>query len=592
MILKALYDYYHRCGDLAPTGMEYKEISFLIVIDGNGHFVDIEDVRTDDKKHGTRYLVVKGVRSGTTPKPYCFWDNVEYTCNFVERKAKTTEDEYAKLCTKAAAKHTALQDKFAEIATKHPENSALKAVCDFYANGGLEQVYVHHLWQEISKKPTVNISFRVNGSTTIVAEEPCLAAEAGTDEEKSAGSAVCLITGQKCQPVETTTPTPVPGSQAIARLVSFQVNSGYDSYGKQKGLNAPISKEAEASYTTALNRLTSKGSHNRFNIGNRTFVFWASSESEAAKAMEDAVAAIFDSYSNDDEEADDKADNPDNRIEAVRKVFNAIFSGHLPAAADDRFYILGLAPNVARIALVYWNETKLTDFAALLMRHIDDMEIIDTRANRTPYSGLYQILRSVTLKGKVSDVQPNLPEAVLKSIIQGTPYPYSLMLKAIQRIRAEHSVGITRAAIIKAYLNRINPSNPITTMLDKTNNNIGYLCGRLFAVLEYTQTKASGINTITERYLNTASTSPVSVFPTLLNLSVHHIEKIASKGTKIFIDQLKSQIVGLMPSEGFPAQLDLNDQGRFMVGYYHQKSDFYAGRDNSPAENETNESEK
>lgn len=592
MILKALYDYYHRRGDLAPTGMEYKEISFLIVIDGNGRFVDIEDVRTDDKKHGTRYLVVKGARSGTTPKPYCFWDNVEYTCNFVERKAKTTDDEYAKLCTKAAAKHAALQDKFAEIAAKHPENSALKAVCDFYANGGLEQVYDHHLWQEISKKPTVNISFRVNGSTTIVAEEPCLAAEAGTDEEKTAGSAVCLITGQKCQPVETTSSTPIPGSSSKAKLVSFQTDQGYDSYGKKQCLNAPISREAEASFTTALKLLTDRGSHNRFIIGNRTFVFWASSESEAARAMKDALLVLIDS-NGDNENETDESDNPNKRIEAVIKVFKAIFSGHLSAAADDRFYILGLTPYEARIAIIYWNETKLTDFAALLMRHIDDMEIIDTRKKHLPYEGLYQMLAAVIQKNeKISDLKSNLPEAVLKSIMQGTPYPYSLMLKAIQRIRAEHAVGITRAAIIKAYLNRINPSNPITTMLDKTNNNIGYLCGRLFAVLEYTQMKASDINTITERYFNTASTSPASVFPTLHNLSLHHLAKIASKREKNRIDQLKSQIADLMPSDSFPSQLDLNDQGRFIVGYYHQKSDFYAGHDNSSVENETNDSEK
>jgi len=581
MILKALYDYYHRCGDLAPQGWEYKEISFIIVLDNDGNLIDVEDARSDDNKHGTPYLVVKGVRSGTAPKPYLFWDNVEYTCNYVAPNPKNSPERQAELLRKGALKHNALVDKFKALSSKYPENPALKAVCLFYENGGLENLYAHHMWQEIIKKPTVNISYRLDENLEIVAEESCLANEVADSScnEDSGKQSICLISGKPCEPVESTSPTPIPGSQATARLVSFQVNSGYDSYGKQKGLNAPISKEAEASYTTALNRLLGKGSQNKYIIGNRTFVFWGSSNSEATVMLENALAKELNGFGDDIEETDE--DDPNIRVETVTKVFESIYYGNVPGALTDRFYILGLAPNSARIAVTHWSDTSLRDFASNMLKHHEDMEIADRRTDKKPYTGLYNILRAIAVNGKVSDIKSNLPEAIVKSIVEGRPYLYSLMQQVILRIHADHKVDIVRAAIIKAYLNRIdrNKQKQLTIMLNKEEKNIGYLCGRLFAVLEYTQRKALGTSTIAERYYGAAMSTPAIVFPTLSKLTIHHLNKISNPGFNIYIEKIKLEITDKMPSTGFPARLNIYDQGRFAVGYDHQKSDLYTHKE-------------
>lgn len=581
MILKALYDYYHRCGDLAPQGFEYKEISFIVVVDADGNFIDVEDMRTDDKKHGTSYLVVKGVRSGTTPKPYLFWDNVEYTCNYVAPNPKNSSERQAELQRKASTKHNALVDKYKAISAKYQDNKAFKAVCLFYDNDGLEKLYAHHLWQEIIKKPTVNISYRLDEDLTIVAEESCLANEVTESSDKNDGvnRSICIITGKSCDPVESNTPTPIPGSQATARMVSFQVNSGYDSYGKQKGLNAPISIEAEAAYTTALNQLLGKGSHNKFIIGNRTFVFWGSSNSEASLMLENALAKELNGFGYDRDETEE--DDPNDRVETVIKTFQSIYSGKVPGALIDRFYILGLAPNSARIAVTHWSDSSLKDFAYNMLKHHEDMEIADRRKDKKPYSGLYSILRTITVNGKVSDIKSNLPEAIVKSIVEGRHYPYSLMQQVILRVHADHKVDIVRAAIIKAYLNRIDRSKQkqITVMLNKEEDNIGYLCGRLFAVLEYTQRKALGFSTIDERYYGAAMSNPALVFPTLKKLTKHHLGKISNQGSKIYVEKITSEISDKMPSSGFPARLDLYDQGRFVVGYDHQKSDFFTHKE-------------
>ena len=395
-------------------------------------------------------------------------------------------------------------------------------------------------------------------------------------EEMNGEKDICLITGNRDITVDTTTATMIPGSQATAKLVAFQVNSGYDSYGKKKCGNAPISKKAEFAYTTALNAMLQKGSHNKFSVGNRTFVFWASSNSEAAEQTE---GSLFDLLGYTEEEVDD----PNAKIEQVRKVFKAIYSGSLKTSLEDRFYILGLAPNSARIAVVYWSECSLKEFAGKILCHFKDMEIKDTRIDKKPYMGIKSMLAAVTLNGK-SEATPNLPESIVKSIFQGTPYPFTLFSACIRRIRAESgskdAIRIARMAIIKAYLNRINDNNKkIETMLDKSNTNQGYLCGRLFAVLDKIQVDANGGSSIRERYMNAASATPASVFATILNLSSHHMEKLSNQRKKIFFEKMKQEIMDKIPATGFPAHLDLQDQGRFFIGYYHQKQEFFTKKE-------------
>ncbi|MQN90923.1 hypothetical protein F7D34_06540 [Prevotella copri] len=166
----------------------------------------------------------------------------------------------------------------------------------------------------------------------------------------------------------------------------------------------------------------------------------------------------------------------------------------------------------------------------------------------------------------------------------GTPYPFTLFSACIRRIRAESgskdAIRIARMAIIKAYLNRTNSNNKkIEIMLDKSNTNQGYLCGRLFAVLDKIQVDANGGSSIRERYMNAASATPASVFATILNLSSHHMEKLSNQGKKIFFEKMKQEIMDKIPATGFPTHLDLQDQGRFFIGYYHQKQEFFTKKE-------------
>lgn len=578
MILKALYDYYNRCGNLPASGMEEKEIGFVIVISKEGKFVRFEDCRIDNKQAKT-YLVKKHVGRSSAVVANYLYDNSSYVLGYAEnaKAKKDVEEQTTKRSDKESTCLEAFKEKVDSIYKVYPENNDLAAICKFYQQSKeeiLACISQDSLWEDIKKnlsKKYSTFSFRIDGDLKIVAEKKELL-QLENSEDDNNGNGFCLITGNKGTTVDTTTATMIPGSQATAKLVAFQVNSGYDSYGKKKCGNAPITKDAEFAYTTALNAMLQKVSHNKFGVGNRTFVFWASSNAEAAEQTEES---LFDLLGFADEEQDD----PNARIEQVRKVFTSIYSGTLKTSLDDRFYILGLAPNSARIAVVYWSECSLKEFAEKILRHFDDMEIIDTRKDGKPYMGIKSMLAAVTLNGKQSEATPNLPEAVVKSIFQGTPYPFTLFSACIRRIRAEsgnkdnNAIRIARLAIIKAYLNRINDNNKkINTMLDKSNTNQGYLCGRLFAVLENLQYAANKQDSIRSGYMNAASSTPSAVYPTILKLSNSHYSKLAKdkKGLAMYFDNQKKEIMAQISD--FPDTLDLSDQGRFFLGYYHQKN--------------------
>lgn len=331
-----------------------------------------------------------------------------------------------------------------------------------------------------------------------------------------------------------------------------------------------------------MKKLLAKDSPNKARIGKRMFLFWGSGNRNLDRQVEEGMSQLLDVA-----DKKTKADNPGDKTYKVNKLFKAIFSGEIKTGLDDRFHILGLAPNVGRIAVVMWMDCPLKQFAANITSHFNDMEIADSRKedNRRPYFGVYSMVSSVTLGGKPSDSLSNLIEGTVSAVINGTLYPVTLYTGALERIRAElsnYQVTIQRAAILKAYLNRkskFSNNKQLSIMLDKNNSNPGYLCGRLAAVLEKVQENVNSGDSIRTRYMAAASSNPATVFPAMLNVSVHHSEKLDDRNY-IYFEKLKQEIIDKLPASGFPAFLNLDDQGRFFVGYYHQRTEFFTPKDN------------
>ena len=573
MILQALYDYAKRKGDELPEdGFEDVEIKYLIKIREDGSLVDListEEINSSGKKQGHKYkkLPMRVARSGKTPKASLLLDNVGYVL---------LDD----------AKRESFISLIENLPSEVKSTKEVKAVIAFYRQNkanGFDKIASTELWEEC-QKTTGYLSFVLMGEDEIVPQIASVREyQRKVTAQKSAGDesseeneiikSICLITGENAVVSRLHAATPIIGSKSNAKLVGFQKNSGYDSYGKEQSYNAPVSVKAENAYTKALNYLIKdeRAKENRFRLGDDTIVFWA--EKQESESFESDFSAFFTAYK--------EIDDPDRNIRAVKNLFAAVQTGKYDKyGLDSHFYVLCLSPNAARISVRFWETGKVETFAKRIKQHFDDFEII-----RAPYEveylNLYQILSATALERKMDNVAPNLIGSVIQSILKGLPYPATLQQQCIRRIRAEQKVTRERAAILKAYINRLNRQKNIKEVsmaLDRTNENTGYLLGRLFAAFEKVQQESADTelnSTITDRFYGAASTNPVTVFTQLMRLNRNHMSKLKSKNRGLQINREKEIGEIMEKIDSFPAHLDLNEQSYFAIGYYHEKQSFF-----------------
>jgi len=580
MILKALYDYYERKPEIhAPIGYEMEELDFTIVIDAEGKFVDLQNKR--EGKRGKMYFVPKGIIRTREIKSNFLWDKIEYITGLSKDEKKAAQ---------ANKYNEAFIDKLKVLPEELREDAGIKAVLLFYDKNQIEKIIKHQSWEECLKISGW-LSFQLEGEIDLIAnresvkkyqEKEFLSGKNEEDDINKLKEGVCLITGEKKIIKRLNTELRLPGSDKNVKIVAFQKNSGFDSYGKEQAYNAPISILAENNYSAALKHLINLKTNKKI-VSDTTILFWSEKQVEGINP-EEVLSWVIAAQKVDE-------DNPDKGVDTIEKFINSIFTGQLSSARSNHFYVLGLSPNAARISVRLWKTPSVEDFGKNIKKHFDDFEIVHGPKEQK-YLSLYQILSSTALQYKMENVPPNLTGAVIESIIDGTPYPSTLLHQCIRRIRAEQNVNRSRAAILKATLNRYNRihkqnQKEITMSLDLKNINVVYRIGRLFAALEKIQEEANpGINaTIRDRFYGSASSSPITVFPRLLSLKNSHLKKL-SDGRKIYFEKLIGEIINAMKS--FPTNLTLNEQANFAIGYYHQRQDFFTSNSDKKAKEADN----
>lgn len=578
MILQALYEYAQRKGDKLPEdGFENIEFKYLIEIRKDGSFARFRDMQEKDDNGKLKgkiftHLPKRIERSGKTPKASLLLDNVGYVL-LDESKRET------------------FISKIENLPDDVKSDEHILAVIKFYRDNkanGFDKVLTDELWEDI-QKTTSNISFILEFENELVPQiqivseyqrkQIALESETSEDSEDDV-TGICLVTGENAKIARLHAATSIIGAKSNAKFIGFQKNSGYDSYGKEQSYNAPVSIKAESAYTKALNYLikNEEARDNRFRLGDDTIVFWA--EKENIENFEEGFCSVF-SFAN--------VDDPDKNVIDLRNLLNSINSGKY-RNIDSKFYVLGLSPNAARISVRFWETGKVETFATRIKQHFDDFEIIKPVSDNKEYLTLFDILSSTALQHKMDNVAPSLIGNMMQSILKGLPYPAALQQQCIRRIRAEQNVTRERAAILKAYMNRINRKNnkeEISVALNRECKDKGYLVGRLFAVLEKVQQDTHpGLNaTITDRFYGAASTNPVTVFSQLLKLNQHHLANYDNTGLRVIREKEIGEIMSML--ESFPSHLDLNQQSMFAIGYYHEKRSFFEKKEteNSSEEN-------
>jgi len=577
MILQSLVQYYEALADkgkITRPGWCDAKVSYALDISEDGQLLGATYLKWADdigKKTVWRPQELKVPQmlsrsSGIAPNFLC--DNSTYMLG-IDKKGKP---DRSKECFESA------QQKHKEILDVVSVKEAY-AILSYFEKWKPEDAEEHPALKDILDDilAGANIIFSVDGRYAQEIPEIAAAWEVYNQQPGDGKQGICLVTGERAEIARTHgTFQGVQGAQSSgAALVSFNAPA-FESYGKEQSYNAPVGSYAVYAYTTGLSKLLADRKHVT-TIGDTTVVYWAE---DGEEIYQNVFAAV----------SEPMTDNLD-IVDAVFKNLKGgkAISGDTVLAdlnLNQRFYILGLAPNAARIAVRFFYQDSFGSILANMKAHYDRLSIVKPSMDRIDYLGTWRLLQeTVNKKSRDKKAIPNMAGALYRAVISGSRYPDALYHAVLGRIRTEQDSNDTfkitrgRAAIIKAYLlkNKNMEKEEITVALNENSNNIAYILGREFAVLEMIQEDANpGINTtIKDRYFNSACATPAAIFPILFKLKNSHIRKINREGTKIYYEKLLGELQDkLTIREGqeifCPKRLSLEEQGMFILGYYHQ----------------------
>lgn len=570
-ILASLVKAYGRLPDAPPFGYSMEKIGFIIGLNEDGSVASVTDLRdgAGKKKQPPMLLVPQPVKRTAGIAPNFLWDKTSYVLGVTAGEGKRTADE-----------HAAFVKRHVE-ALEGTQDAGLRALLLFLKNWSPEHLLPPE-WSEDLKDQNAVFALESERRQQLLHERE--AAEQLWEKQSSAAdksAKICLVTGET-GPVARLHPSVkgVWGAQSSgAALVSFNLDA-FASYGHKQGSNAPISELAAAKYTTVLNHFLERDSGHRVQIGDTSTVFWAdASNVEAANAAESFFAALID---DNDKAADEEATKTIGiQLKRIRR--GDSLSEVEPKLADKvDFYVLGLAPNAARLSIRFFYEGSFQTLTRRYQRFVSEMRV--EPPPRDDYPPLWRYLVELAVLRKRENVPPNLAGDWMRSILAGTNYPLTLLSTTLMRIRADGEVNALRAGILKAVLMR-NYKMEVPVALDPEERNKGYLLGRLFAVYEEIQRAALGNNvnaTIKDKFYASASATPRKVFSMLDAGSANHLSKIGkqSKGRQINLVRLQEEIMDLMEpgKDPYPSSFSANEQALFGLGYHHQHSEFFKSR--------------
>ncbi len=566
MILQALTEYYQALrerGQITPPGWSRVKVSFALCIDADGaleRVLSLQEEPPEGKKAALRPRLMTlpaPVKRGSGISSNFLWDNSSYLLGMDGKGNPQRAKECFEACKILHATILAGVDS--------PAAAALSA---FFRTWEPEQAGEHPALAEYLKEilSGANLVFRYCGEFVHTDPAICRAWDANYQQKSDGPEMVCLVTGEK-GPVENIHPAikNVRGAQSSgAALVSFNAPA-FCSFGKEQNFNAPTGKYAAFAYTAALNHLLADRYH-VYSMGDTTVVCWAK---QGGSAYQNFLGwACFGqelSYSAADLQG------------ILRKLCagNSVEFEEEKLSPEMEFYILGISPNAARLSVRFFLRNTFGAFLKNVQEHQRRLEIAKSSYDKFETLPFWKLLdETVNHNSREKNPAPNLSGELLRSVLNNTRYPATLLNGVTLRIRAERELTRGKAAILKAYyLKNPHPDVPkevLHVSLNPDSTNVPYNLGRLFSVLEAIQSAANpGINaTIRDKYFSSASATPAIVFPVLLNLAQKHLKKMEVQ-LRVYYDKQLTDLLCKFP-EGYPARMNLPQQGAFQLGYYHQ----------------------
>lgn len=583
MILQALVDYYNTLvqqGKIAKPGWSRVKISWALDLEPDGSISSVQYMKvTPDKgkPYPLEMTLPAPVKKTSGKRSNFLWENAEYLIGYATKDAP---EETKKKFETAKELHLSL---LRGIDT--PEANAVRAYFEHWnpAND-IDDRFSEECLEDL--RGGGNLTFLFGGKP--IGTYPSLqeAWQKSYDAPEVGKPVVDLVTGRRAV-AQKTHPAIKGITEKDASLVTFNAKA-YESYGKNGSQceSSPMSKETAFAYTSALNYLIANRGQ-RQPIGDMTVVYWAKSGEEVYQTTLDLFLKGANLAQKD-----------------LSDIMTTIAQGNPVPISDDLlvpsedFYLLGIAPNVARLSIRFFYRGTFGDLVTHIQQHYEDIDIVSERQNTRQTIPLWALLKEIQPPGKNAETPPQTGGDLLKAVMTGGRYPQTLFNLAMLRIRSdnsvtqdqkEHSVTRGRAAIIKAYLIRNTKTNPdyanikeVTTVaLNETSNYTPYVLGRLFAVLERIQQQANpGITaTIKDRYFNSACATPAAIFPTLLKLSGSHLKKVKA-GSSVYYQQMLGDLMNRLDME-LPKTQSPEEQGTFILGYYHQTQKFYEKKQNT-----------
>lgn len=618
-ILAALADRYERMAHGATElrrGFAPAKIHYTAVLDPSGAIVAIDPAPRDGKRLLREPMAPQPPKRTAAVVSGTLWDKTSYVFGRTAVDPVTTPERQARDLARCAQEHAAFKVRHEALFAQTDDVGCLALILFLRGWDPARYDALDHGASMLDQ----NVAFRLDGEIGFLHDRPAVRAALTAEMagRPVGGQSLCLVTGELA-PIARLHPSikGVPGAQSSgASLVSFNLDA-FNSYGRMQGLNAPVGESSAEAYGAALNALLTAEIgkdpatgrslwSNRIGLGEDTVVFWA----ERPEA-EPLVRGLIEPPAQPDDVAKPakgrttlgRAARPriteDSQTKRVREVLERIERGEpiseavLGTQPDTKVYLLGLSPNAARLSVRFWREGTLGDLARRVKEHWDDMRLEPSPRQSQP--PVWALLYELAPLRKVDDGLRQLAGEWLRAIISGGDYPASLLAQALMRVRAERTASPLRAAIIKGVLTRRARKRAEAARLDDTASSdwkdpwmalnreeahTGYRLGRLFAVLEAAQYAGLGrrVNaSVRDKFFGSASATPRHVFPSLLRGVQDHLSAARKRnrgGRANRLDAEMREILGGMPSPGlFPAILDPEDQGAFVVGFYHQDAE-------------------